>query len=221
MSSSSAAMLKIPPRPTRRTRAKRGGTKPTVEARLLAATERLLSQGHSFAMLSIEQLAAEAGMARATFYLHFRDKGELVARLMDYFTQELTESFGTWVQNANIAERKDVRAAVSGMVETFKAHQAIVVAVRDTMPHDKVVEVLFEKMMETISAMAQRSLGTVKRQGRSRPGATEDVADTLAWIVALYCTYCMDKREGVSVERVAKALGYICESAIFADEAKS
>lgn len=213
-------MLKISPRPTRRTRAKQRDAKPTVEARLLAATERLLSQGHSFATLSIEQLAAEAGMARATFYLHFRDKGELVARLMDHFTQELIESFGTWIQDADIAERKDVRAAVSGMVETFNAHQAIVAAVRDTMPHDKVVKALFEKMQETISTMGQRSLATVKRKGRSRPGATGHVMDTLAWIVALYCTYRMDKGDGASVERVAKSLGYICESAIFADEAK-
>jgi AcrR family transcriptional regulator len=49
---------------------------------LLEAMERLLSQGQSFSALTVETLASEAGIARATFYLRFKDKSALVASLL-------------------------------------------------------------------------------------------------------------------------------------------
>jgi len=212
-------MLKIPPRPTRRTRAKYGGAKPTVESRLLAASERLLAAGNNFASISIEQLAAEAGMARGTFYLHFRDKGELVARLLNQLTDEMVQSFGTWVDHAELATRKDVQAAVTGMIRSFKRHQAIIAAVRGTMISDPVVADLYSKMVHKIAALAQKSIATVKRRDLSRRGANEDVASLLTWSIALYCTHCIDKPTSIDADRVAKAFGYICNSAIFSDEA--
>jgi AcrR family transcriptional regulator len=209
----------VPPRPTRRTRAKYGGTKPTVEARLLAATETLLSQGNSFATLSVEQLAAEAGMARGTFYLHFRDKGELVARLLDQLTHEMVRSFGVWGENAEFATRKDVQAAVNGMISTFRKHHVIVATVRDTMVSDKNVAALYGQMVEKIAFIAQRSISTVKRRGLSRPGATDDVAALLAWNIALFCTHCLDVRDDAGFRKLSKSFGYICNSVIFADGA--
>ncbi|MEE6260865.1 TetR/AcrR family transcriptional regulator [Plantactinospora sonchi] len=53
----------------------------TIEAQILAATERLLAQGASFTDLGVQRIAAEAGVARSTFYTHFRDKSELLMRL--------------------------------------------------------------------------------------------------------------------------------------------
>ena len=87
----------IGPRPTRRTRSKHGGKKPTIEERLLAAMERMLEQGQRFVSLSVEELAAEAGMSRGTFYSHFRDKNELIARLMSLITDEIVDSAGSWL----------------------------------------------------------------------------------------------------------------------------
>lgn len=209
--------MSIPSRPTRQTRAKHGGKKLSVESRLLIATENLLEQGNTFASLSIEQLAKEAGMARGTFYLHFKDKGELVARLMDYFLDELKNSLGTWVSNAAVAERKDVADAVRAMVGVFKKHQAIILAVRDTMPQDKNVEAIYHDMMDKIAKMAVDSVRMIQLRGKSRQETTADVADTLTRLIGLYCTYLFDKRSSVGYKKDVKALGYICNSVIFAD----
>src|SRR5689334_4756637 len=54
-----------------------------VEAKILKATEQLLVGGASFTGLGVQRLAAEAGIPRSTFYLHFRDKTELLLRLID------------------------------------------------------------------------------------------------------------------------------------------
>lgn len=211
--------LPLRPRPTRKIRAQRGETKLTVEERLLAATERLLAQDHTFGSLTIEQLTTEAGMSRGTFYLHFRDKGELVARLMKVVTDEVVDSTGTWLANAEKAEQADVMSAVNGVAQTFRRHHAIIAAVMDTAPHDKAVAALFDRMMNTIAAYCRRSMSIVKKQGKSRDGANDDVADALAWMILLYLSRFAGRKSPAALKKIVEAAGYVSVSSIFSDQA--
>lgn len=211
-------MLEISPRPTRRTRAKHETKKPSIEERLLAATERLLGQGQNFGSLTVAQLTKEAGMARATFYLHFKDKGELVARLIDQLTQEMILSFGVWTRNAERAKQADVRVAVEGMIRTFKKHQAIISAVRDTMATDENVSMLYVKMGKTIASLASESISTVARQGSGRKEAGPDIADALTWSIVLWCTHFIGQSDEKELNKTIKVFSVICNSTIFSDE---
>ncbi|MGQ0619776.1 MAG: TetR/AcrR family transcriptional regulator [Panacagrimonas sp.] len=211
-------MPRIESRPTRATRAKPGHQpRESIEDRLLAAMERLLEKGQRFAALSVEQLTQEAGISRATFYLHFRDKGELVARLMGQVTEELIASTGAWLGNADDAQRKDLQQALVGVVQTFRKHQAILAAVSDTAPHDPSVASLYQAMIDRTGVQTRRSLATVKRKGLSRPAADNDVADALSEMIVTYCIRNVGKRDGAELNRLAKALGYIAASAVFSD----
>lgn len=213
-----ANMKRIEARPTRRIRAKNGDTpKPSVEERLLAAMERLLEKGHRFASLSVEQLTEEAGISRGTFYLHFSDKGDLIARLMSQFTDELVNSTGAWFTDAEEAQPADVQKALVGMVATFKKHQAVLGAVNDMAPFDEKVGELYKKMVETICERSRKTLRTVKKKGRSRPGLTDDVVDIVSWMIVLYCARFVGEREGAELNRLGRSLGYIAASASFAD----
>ena len=211
-------MARIESRPTRRTRAKHGDQpKLTIEERLLAAMERLLENGHRFAALTVEQLTDEAGIARGTFYLHFRDKGELVARLMSQVTEEIIASTGTWLSDAEDARHQVLQQALVGMVATFKKHQAILAAVNDTAPYDQNVASLYRTMVDRICAQSRVSLDTIQRKGRSRPGATDDVAEVLSWMIVMYCARFIGERNGVELDRLAESLGYFSASTAFAD----
>jgi AcrR family transcriptional regulator len=211
-------MANIAPRPTRRTRAKLGDQpKQSIEDRLLAAMERLLEQGQRFGELSVEQLAEAAGIARGTFYLHFRDKGELVARLMSQVTEEIIASTGTWMSDADAADTPELRQALVGMVATFKKHQAILAAVNDTAPHDRNVAALYRAMVDRICAQSRVSLDAIRRKGRARPGATDDVAEVLSWMIVMYCARFVGERNGPDLDRLAETLGTISASTAFAD----
>jgi AcrR family transcriptional regulator len=67
----------------------RAGTEPSaadqraeaIESAVLAATERLLAQGCSFLALTTQRVADEAGVARSTLYLYFKEKNALLLRL--------------------------------------------------------------------------------------------------------------------------------------------
>ena len=211
-------MARIESRPTRTTRAKPGHQpKESIEDRFLAAMERLLEKGQRFAGLSVDQLTQETGVSRATFYLHFRDKGELVARLMSHVTEELIASTGAWLGNADDAQRKDLQQALIGVVQTFKKHQAILAAVSDTAPSDPSVASLYQAMIDRISAQTRQSLSIVKRKGMSRSAATNDVADVLSEMIVTYCFQNVGKRDGAELDRIGKALGYIAACTVFSD----
>lgn len=213
------AMTTIAPRPTRRTRARLGDQpRLSIEDRLLAAMERLLEQGHRFAALSVEQLALEAGIARGTFYLHFRDKGELVARLMSQVTEEIIASTGTWMSNADAAHHPELRQALVGMVATFKKHQAILSAINDMAPYDDTVARLYRTMVDRICAQSRVSLDIIRGKGLSRAGASDDVADVMSWMIVLYCARFVGERSGPALDRLAESLGYIAASTAFADQ---
>src|SRR5262245_13937189 len=54
-----------------------------VESSLLQATEDLLSEGNSYTDLSVEQIAARAGISRTAFYFYFNDKRHVLMRLVE------------------------------------------------------------------------------------------------------------------------------------------
>ena len=67
-------MTRLAPRSDRGRRDRRGAA----QEKLLAALERQLENGTSFAAVNVADLAADAGISRATFYIHFQDKVDLL-----------------------------------------------------------------------------------------------------------------------------------------------
>jgi AcrR family transcriptional regulator len=67
-----------------------------IESAVLAATERLLAQGGSFATLSTQRVAEEAGLARSTLYLYFKEKNALLERLTAELKNGSHELMSSW-----------------------------------------------------------------------------------------------------------------------------
>lgn len=210
--------MKTAPAPSRRPRRPRAATARSFDDRMLAAMETLLAQGQAFNTLTVEQLTEAAGMARATFYLHCRDKGELVARLTQRLTTEIIESAGGWFRGDSEVNRATMHFALHGIVGTFKKHQAILVAISDTMHSDPKVAELHARMMDELCAMSRRAITQVKRQGRAAPGAPSDLGDLLTWFLELYCARFITQRDGRQLTRMVDGFAFVCGNAIFAQE---
>ena len=188
----------------------------TIDDRLLAAMERLLERGYPFGSLTVEQLTEEAGMARATFYLHFRDKGELVGRLMRRLTTEIVDSAGGWFRGGSDVDRRSMHFALHGIVGTFKKHQAIVAAITDTAGTDPKVTKLYEQMMAELSKMSRRAITQVQRSGRGQQSAPPGLAEMLTWLIELYCARFISRHKGRQIAKLVDMFAFICGQTIFA-----
>ena len=54
-----------------------------VETQIMDAVDRLLRRGEKYTEISVQRILTEAGLSRATFYSHFRDKVDLITRMVD------------------------------------------------------------------------------------------------------------------------------------------
>jgi TetR/AcrR family transcriptional regulator, ethionamide resistance regulator len=204
-----------PPHPRRRGRPPKAESGPPIEARLLAAMHRLLARGQSFGAVSVDALSAEAGIARATFYVHYRDKAALVSQWLKQISDEVVTSGGRWFSDARGATPEDVRVALLGVLKTFQKHRTIFAAVADTAPFDADVDALHRDMMARLCAASRKAVATLRQEGRAHPKADDAMADLLTWLVEGYAARFVVGHDDPALGRIAEQLAHVCASALF------
>jgi TetR/AcrR family transcriptional regulator, ethionamide resistance regulator len=154
-----------------------------LERRLLAATERLVSEGATFTELSVERLAAEAGISRSTFYVHFQDKGDLVKHLAATVLDELSEVSSGWWTTAETASRADLDRSVAAIVDVYRRHPATFTAVVETATYDPAVAEELQSRMATIIDTTRAAIERGKAAGVMRDVPSAETAAVLSWMV--------------------------------------
>ena len=182
---------------------------------MLEAMEKLLARGARFSSVSIEHLAETAGIARATFYLHFRDKGELVTRLLDQVRHEIVESAGLWFQKPALVEYDDLRATVRGILGVYAQHHVIINAVAQTAQQDATVAALHREVLDELCGESRRALEALHAAGRANALASPQVADMLTVGIDHCGTIYGAKLKGAKLEQLTDTWTLISWNAMF------
>jgi len=201
----------------RRGRAAETPAAAAMEERLLAALERLLEDDATITAVSVERLAREAGISRATFYLHFRDKSDLIERLIDRVEEDVITAGGMWFEHAEDASYADLRAAIGHFVAIYREHRAILVAAAETAAYDSDVDIVYQRMIGRFRAESVRAVQRIASHGRAHETLPPMLADVLSWST----DYCLVKfgttLSGRELEELIDALTHIVWHAIFAE----
>ena len=94
-----------------------------VECQVLETVERLLEGGATYTELGIVQIAADAGAARSTFYVHYRDKSDLLIRLTETATERLFAEAGAWVRESGGAD--ELVRTTREVIREYRNHAAL------------------------------------------------------------------------------------------------
>ena len=159
-----------------------------LEQRLLDATERLMRDGATFTELSVDRLATEAGISRASFYIYFEDKGHLLRRLAGQVFGELATSAERWWGAAWQHNPDDLRAALAGIVEIYRRHQAVLAALNEMAAYDPTMAQSYRDLMTAITQRLARVIEDGQADGsirRELPATT--TASALTWMVERVC----------------------------------
>ncbi|AWS43124.1 TetR/AcrR family transcriptional regulator [Streptosporangium sp. 'caverna'] len=147
------------------------------EVQLLAAVERLLKTGHVFTEISVRQIIEEAGVSRASFYTHFRDKAQLLLRLSDSLRSRLLEMAREW--NPGAGEDGADRYA-KFFVEVIAIHRenfAILSALRELASYDPTVRGFYTADLEGFDEAVHKTLVAEQEAGRT-PSDLDAVASS-------------------------------------------
>jgi AcrR family transcriptional regulator len=176
------------PSVSRKPQAKRQQRREQIERDLLAATDRLMNEGASFTELSVDRLATEAGISRASFYIYFEDKGHLLRRLADQVFGELADSAQRWWSVASRRDPADIRAAIAGIVAGYRRHQPLLVALSEMAGYDPQVSHTYRELLTGIAGQVTQVIEDGQAAGTIREDLpAEATASSLTWMVERSC----------------------------------
>jgi len=203
------------PSVTRRTPApaRRG----SASERLIGATERLLDSGTPYIGLSVEQLCSEAGVARSTFYVHFRDKGELVIRVAERMLAQLSDAAEAWW--APGSDRGELLAATRRLVDVYARHRGVMVALSETAVYDPELRAVQEAMIDRRAEPLARLIEAGKADGSVRDLHTRETVIALIGMVEVACERLASGDED-ELDRLAEAITSIAWHALYPDAAE-
>ena len=176
------------PSVTRKPQVTREQRREQMERRLLDATERLMNDGASFTELSVDRLSSEAGISRASFYIYFEDKAHLLRRLARQVMGDLAEGGARWWGRAWRHDPADLRAAMAGIIASYRRHQPVLVALNEMAAYDPSVAATYRDLLADIAQRLARVIEDGQADGSIRPElSAATTADALTWMVERAC----------------------------------
>ncbi|HSV40269.1 MAG TPA: TetR/AcrR family transcriptional regulator [Nocardioidaceae bacterium] len=161
-------------------------TSAATRAELLDATKRLLTGGASVSGLNVEKIVREAGMSRATFYLHFTDKTELVAALAeDLFSWR--EYIGAEVLADPGMKRETLDIMLDLIVARWAENQAVLAAIIEVAEYDDAISTAWRGAMLHVAETAAIQL---RARWTAMPESTGDpttIAEIFTWMFERSC----------------------------------
>ncbi|PWR10494.1 TetR/AcrR family transcriptional regulator [Micromonospora acroterricola] len=138
-----------------------------VEARVLAATERLLQQGARFTDLGVQRIAAEAGVARSTFYIHFRDKSELLMRLAGTMRETSFDRIREWDPAGPGDPLESLTEVFGDVIRIYRTYAPVLAAINEVAAYDDVVREFWATGFAQFVARTEEVLRAEQRAGRT------------------------------------------------------
>jgi len=186
-------------------------TSPATRAGLLDATRVLLAEGASVASLNVERIATAAGMSRATFYLHFSDKRELVSALAeDLFSWR--EYIGAEALADPTMERATLDEMMRVIVGRWAENRVVLAAIIEVAEYDAAFADAWRSSMQRIAGTAAVQLEARWRKTKHPAGDPAMIAEIFTWMFERSCHQML--RNGEPPDRLASALAEIIWRAI-------
>jgi AcrR family transcriptional regulator len=175
-----AVLSRRSPRSDEQRRARRTA----VQDRVRDATEQLLSEGHTYAELSVEAIAEGAGISRTTFYDYFADKRELLLSLGATLVSETLGEAEEWLPDGDHDRTRDELGRIIRSLVRMYRHPVALAIIEATF-YDLEVRAAWRAEQERHIQRAVHLLEAEAAGGRFQPHAStlEARARALHWSV--------------------------------------
>ncbi|QLY28837.1 TetR/AcrR family transcriptional regulator [Nocardia huaxiensis] len=201
---------------TRSSQPRRREKRIALEGRLLDAAETLMSeQNLTFAELSVDRLAGAAGISRASFYLYFEDKGQLLRQLAQQALTEISEAAKTWWLAAERNNPDDLQQAMKNVLATYRQRRLILSAVVEEATYDQGIAEVFNELIDGVRNTTREIIERGQAGGRIRPMPAEEIAGALTWMVERVCYQMIRNTEPENDETLAAALTQIIWNTLY------
>lgn len=152
-----------------------------IRRRLLKVVQKLMADGTAYSNVTIEQLASEAGLSRATFYIYFENKGDLLRVWFTETLNELSDASKSWLAIDAMASKSDFRSALARIIDTYHERATLMAAVLDEATQDGLLRDQLSDAIQLAIKALQSHIETGQRDGWVDPALL--AAETASWSV--------------------------------------
>jgi AcrR family transcriptional regulator len=165
--------------------------------------------------LTVEEIAAAAGISRSAFYLHFSDKGELIEAAAAEVSGELGAAAARWWRGEG-APAARIRRAVDGFVTVYAEHRQVLAVITEAASYDERVRGLWMEIIGRFIGATAEHLAAEQRRGLvpDRLDAAS-AAEALVWMSERCCFLYLGPGGGRSAEEVAEQLSTVWTAALY------
>src|ERR1700739_2515899 len=151
-----------------------------LRAQVLSIGEQQLRSGATYADINVSTVVAEAGISRSTFYAYFVDKTNLLRIWYAEFTQVILAAAQAWWSLDGTATKGDVRAALEGIVDAYRAHPELMAATHEAIGTDHGVREAVDDAMRRYIDGLRRHIENGQAGGFVDPSLP--AAETAYWL---------------------------------------
>ncbi len=172
--------LREGPSATRRRRR----TPEAAQREIIEAADALLRE-RPFRELTVDEVMRRTGLSRPSFYVYFKDRHELVLRLVQHLNESLLEMANVWYEASSDGEQR-LRRALDGVVAVYAAHAPVLRALADASVDDPDVEHAYGSMIQGFVDVTTQHISDEVQAGRMLPVDPQETAKALTWMGERY-----------------------------------
>lgn len=152
------------------------------ERAILATAERLLGE-RSLNEISVDDLAAGAGISRPTFYFYFESKEAVVLALLDRVADEARRTRRAALEGVGENPPELWRKGLASINDTFRGHAPVMLAVAQLVGGSDEVRKLWGEIIEGFVEDTTAAIESEARRGVALAGiAPRQLATALTWM---------------------------------------
>jgi TetR/AcrR family transcriptional regulator, ethionamide resistance regulator len=154
------------------------------ERQILDAAAELLRE-RPYRDFTVDDVMAATGQSRTAFYRHFKDRQDLVIRLLGDLGAELYEMASTWLAGTGdpLAEGREATALLVGV---WEEHGPLLRAIAEAASHDDEVEQAYRSLVQVF---IDATIGRLERDAAAGRVVVPDIRQTaiaLCWMTERY-----------------------------------
>ena len=192
---------------------RRRRTPEAAEREIVDAAEALLRE-KPFRELTVDDLMRRTGLSRPSFYVYFRDRHDLVLKVVEHIGGQLFAMSERWYEGTGDGPTL-IREAIDGVVGVFADHGPVLRALADAAAEDPRVEAAYTALMQRFVDATARHIEDEVAAGRILPLDPAQTATALTWMMERYLQLRLGRTPDAPVEPIAGALATIWSRVLY------
>ena len=195
---------------------RRRRTPEAAQREIIAAAEQLLRE-RPFRELTVDEVMRRTGLSRPSFYVYFKDRHDLVLRLVQHLASEMLVVANRWYEAAEPSPAM-LREALEGSIEVYGEHSAVLRALADAAVDDPQVEEAHGQLVSGFVEITARHIEVQVAAGRMLPMHPTETAKAMIWMVERYLYHAFGPTNPVPPGRVLDTVHTIMVRTLYGEK---